>query len=112
MLIYSVPRTPIIAMLHNSGANRWHPILFLEAPLPGDDPDKPVRHKSKGHHTAGFATHAEALAEVESMRERLKQHFGSEVRTCLEKDFPWDGDGVPAMVVFFAETERGLKAAF
>lgn len=35
----------IWAMLHNQKLNRWHPILFQEAPFPGpDDGRKLCRH--------------------------------------------------------------------
>jgi hypothetical protein len=54
---------PIIAMLHNEKTDRWHPIVFVEAPLPGPNP--PVtRHRSKMHHTTGFETRAEAEANA------------------------------------------------
>jgi hypothetical protein len=99
---------PVIAMLHNLKDNRYHPILFLESPLPGPpSPDTPVRHKSTGHHTTGFATREEALTYVRGeFLEIVKTKFIGEPRLCLQKDFPWDGDETPAMVVFFSEAEN------
>jgi hypothetical protein len=95
---------PIVAMLHDTTADRWHPLLFRESPLPGGEHTL-VRHKSKGHHTVGFATHEEAIAECHSMAEELKAHAIGNVRTSLAKAFPWDGEGVPAMVVFFKDID-------
>ena len=96
---------PIVANLHNTKTDRYHPIYFREVPLPGgDQPDKPVRHKSGGHHTEGFKTRAEALQHCEEMRVELAEASG----TCgvsLFDDFKWDGGELPAMVVFFAEVE-------
>jgi hypothetical protein len=100
---------PIIALLHNPLAQRWHPVLFYESPLPGPDtPDKPVRHRSKGHHTEGFATREEALAyiETEMLPAVRKISIGEPTLSC-DKAFPWDGDGVPAMVVYFSAPVDG-----
>ena len=46
----------VIATLHNDKTDRWHPIFFVESPLPGDC--LAVRYKSKGHHTDGFDQNA------------------------------------------------------
>lgn len=98
---------PIWAMLHNEKTNRYHPILFHERPLPGPySLDKPVRHKSRGHHIEGFDTREQALANIE---DHLKTTPG---RKCLAKDFYWDGEDMPAMVVFFIETNGELQVAF
>jgi hypothetical protein len=95
---------PIVAMLHNVSENRWHPILFIESPLPGpDEPGKPVRHK--GHHTTGFAKRHEA---VESAME-LAQRTEPAARLCLDKDFEWDGHEIPAMVVYFDDNSGVLS---
>lgn len=90
---------PIIAMLINIKTNRWHPIVFREAPLPGGG--GPRRHKSKGHHTMGFDTREEALLEAAKIAEDVKAEALGPVLTSLEGDFPWDGEGVPSMVMFF-----------
>lgn len=97
---------PIIGMLHNTKAERWHPIIFSESPLPGPySEDKPVRHKSCGHHTVGFATRAEAMANI--MNEMVVKL--PEAKLALEKDFVWDGEDVPALVVFFGEVDGVLQ---
>lgn len=104
---------PIIAMIHNTATDRYHPVIFSESPLPGpDEPEKLVRHKSAGHHTVGFDTREGALANIESdLAPRMKQHAIGDVRTSLAKDFPWDGEGVPAMVAFFAQVGNELEPA-
>lgn len=94
---------PIVANLHNTKTNRYHPILFDERSLPGGG--GPVRHKSQGHHTEGFDSREEAIAECERMS--TDDRCGG--RLCIEKDFPWDGEEIPAMVVFFGEVEGQLQ---
>jgi len=96
---------PIVAILHNNKENRWHPIIFAESPLPGPDtPDKPVRHRSKGHHTAGFESRAEAVTNI---NEKLVPELPG-LRLALEADLEWDGDGIPASTTFFAEISGKL----
>jgi hypothetical protein len=105
---------PIIAMLHDIQNNRYHPIIFLEHPLPGKAlGEEPVRHKSKGHHTTGFATREEALADAqnEEFVGNLRANWG-EPRFALANDLPWDGKGIPAMVVWFAEVGGELTPVF
>ena len=92
---------PIICMLHNEKENKWHPIVFEEKPLPGGN--GPMRHKSKMHHTGGFDNREDAVISVPELEERVKEQAIGEVRINLEKDFPWDGEGIPAMVIFFNE---------
>jgi hypothetical protein len=95
---------PIIALIYNTKLSRWHPILFSESPLPGPDrPDKPVRHKSTGHHTVGFATRPEAVAEANGMALKLKSECVGTPRLCLSDDMEWDGEGIPSSVAFFNE---------
>ena len=89
---------PIIATIHNVPTDRWHPVLFVESPLPGpESPEKPVRHKSKMHHTTAFATRAES---DNSAREELATQIPG-ARLELDTVFDWDGTGIPAMVHFF-----------
>lgn len=58
---------PIAALIHNTAADKWHPVLFVESPLPGEDSaNKPVRYKSKMHRTEGFATREEAEADCKA----------------------------------------------
>lgn len=95
---------PIVGMLHNTKANRFHPILFCEDPLPGPpSQDKPCRHKSKMHHTSGFDTREAALVNAKELTERTR------ARECLAADFPWDGEDIPAMTVYFAEKGGQLE---
>lgn len=92
---------PVIAMLHDETNDRWHPIVFREAPLPGGAEAAPRRWKSQMHHTAGFATRAEAEADAnDSLAPKLEEEAGS-VTLKLEAVFGWDGEGVPALVAFF-----------
>lgn len=104
---------PVIAMLHNTKMNRWHPIFFREKPLPGPPgPDKPIRHQSSGHHTEGFATREEAIANIkDDLKGRIERHLGGTAEMCLDRDFPWDGEDVPAITVYFARTEGKIVPA-
>lgn len=91
---------PVIANLHNVKTDRYHPIMFQERPQPSyKEGDKLVRSKSVGHHTNGFDSRDEAITECK----KLSGEYNT--RLCLSKDFPWDGEDVPAMVVFFGEKE-------
>jgi hypothetical protein len=87
-------------MLHNTKLNRWHPVLFDESPLPGPpEPGKPVRHKSKMHHTEGYDSREVAI------REGTKKFtdFVPGVRFAWDEDSEWDGESIPAQVAFFTE---------
>lgn len=94
----------IVANLHNTQTDRYHPILFRDSPMPGGA--GPARHKSAGHHTVGFDTREEAIADCEALAGRC------EAKLCIAKDFPWDGEGIPAMVVFFTERDGEVVPAF
>jgi hypothetical protein len=96
---------PIVAMLRNTKLNRWHPILYLENPLPGmgfeaDGNNKLVRHKSKFHHTAGFEKRDEAITAAADL---IKQSGGT--KTALDEDILWNGEDIPADVGFFAQVD-------
>ena len=94
---------PVVAMLYNTGLQRWHPVLFVECPLPGpESPGKPVRHKSHMHHTGGFPTREAALDGAnELVRTIVMEKYAPSVRLLVDGDIPWDGEGVPALVQFF-----------
>jgi hypothetical protein len=94
---------PIVGMLFNQKLLRWHPVYFIEHPLPGGG--GPMRHKNKAHHTAGFETRAEALKGANYLAESIAPQCVGPVAFCVEKDFPWDGEETPAMVVFFAVSD-------
>lgn len=97
--------SPIIAMIHNTKLSRWHPVIFVEKPLPGPyEENKPVRHKSAGHHTTGFATRQEALDYIaKELRPMTESRAIGEVKESLDKDFAWNGEDVPVMTIFFGE---------
>lgn len=98
---------PVFGMLHNVKENRWHPILFRESPLPGPDrPDKPVRLKSVGHHTAGFPTREEAIADTE---DKAPKGIAPTPRYDWTKDIPWDGEGIPTDVRFLLDSPDGCR---
>jgi hypothetical protein len=94
--------SPAFGMLFNTKEKRWHPILFLESPLPGPpEAGKPVRLKSKGHHTAGFATREEAVKDIETKSKEIDPKPVVDV----EKDIEWDGEGIPAMTALLADNK-------
>lgn len=96
---------PIFGLLHNVKENRWHPILFIEAPLPGPpESGKSIRLKSKGHHTTGFATREDAIAEIADKA----PHVEPPAAIDTEKDIEWDGEDTPAMVAILSE-ENNVK---
>jgi hypothetical protein len=89
----------IYGILQNTKTNRYHPILFRRAPMPGgaDAELTHQRYRSAGHHTIGFDTLPEAQANIVQM---CATH-GLMDSGCL---YPWDGEDVPAMVEFFSES--------
>ena len=82
------------AILHNTATDRYHPILFRDAPLPGN-PAHLRRLKSIGHHTEGFTSHEAAAASLDDDR-----IAGAVLERSPGKLIPWDGDDLPAMVCF------------
>lgn len=107
---------PIIAIVRNLATRTFHPILFDERPFPGvvtaaieevlgqpTEPPKPKiqRHKSRCHHTTGFATREEAVAYIND--EMVPTFEGSKLALVETDDFEWDGVGVPAFVAFFID---------
>ena len=91
---------PVMANLHNMKTDRYHPIMFQERPQPSyKEGDKLIRSKSAGHHTLGFDTRDEAITECKKLAEKTN------ARLCISKDFPWDGEDTPAMVIFFGEKD-------
>jgi len=95
---------PVVALLFNQKLNRWHPIWYDESPLPGPPSDsKPTRHKSLGHHTAGFDTREAAIQEVKSTSDKvIAAKDATTVAVAFDEDLAWDGEDVPADVAFFA----------
>lgn len=107
---------PVVALVANTSTNRWHPIYYREAPLPGPASDsKPMRHKSGGHHTEGFATRAEAAASARDLATKIvSTGCWTSCAVCLEPeyDIPWDGQDIPADVAFFAIDGTTAKRLF
>lgn len=85
-------------MLYNTANRTWHPIFYFESPFPGEmSTDRPVRYKSKGHHTTGFPTREAAILECKDVENKLLSECGTRnVINELETDIEWNGDGVPA----------------
>lgn len=92
---------PIIGMIRDFKNKRYHPVLFLCYPTPSGM----KRYKSKGHHTVGFDSREEA---VEFCKGDMTEHcktYGDPVY-CLEKDFPWNGEEIPAIVGYFSDPDE------
>lgn len=81
----------IVGMIHNVKTDRWHPVIFRDAPMPGPNGYALGRVRSHGHHTTGFATRAEAEANVECHGHLQGVPFD---RYCV---YEWDGEGIPAL---------------
>lgn len=103
----------VIAMIHNVVTDRYHPVIYKPSPQPSWSQGDLLRFRSMGNHTEGFDTHEEALDFVNNKMVKDVQNtidkadspmalIADKVYTCLEKSFPWDGEGIPAMVNFFA----------
>jgi len=79
-------------ILKNTLTNRFHPIIFHEAPFPGQSVDRKigsvVRYRSYGHHTNGFDTLEQAQDYVRT------EHKGY---VLLDGIGDWDGVETPAM---------------
>ena len=86
-------------VLHNTATDRYHPIVFRPAPMPSgvDVESGALRHKSRGHHTEGFPSMAEADAHIAAR--------DAWVPTGLV--WEWNGDGVPALVHWFVDPVDG-----
>lgn len=93
---------PVMLLIHNAKLNRWHPAYYTESPLPGPPaPNKPVRHKSGGHHTEGFETREAALARMNiNAKQIVDGGFAPSCAICAGY-LEWDGEGIPADVAFF-----------
>lgn len=53
-----------VLIQHALDTDRYHPAYYRLAPFPGGVDGGPVRYKSRGHHTTGFDTLAEAQASA------------------------------------------------
>ncbi len=86
-------------VLRNTATGRFHPIVFYASPKPSEAGESIVRHRSKQHHTAGFATMDEAVEWI--VAQPTWRPTGLV--------WVWDGEGVPAITHWFAlaEGDRG-----
>ena len=102
---------PTVGIIKNIKDDLYHPILFTEYPLPGQDsPDKPRRFKSKMHHMGGFDTRDAAVENISDLASKVNnsgKFIGSVVYLKSigdpEKDIEWDGEGTPAITMLFSE---------
>lgn len=90
----------LVMMLHNTSTNKYHPIFYLESPLPGGweaDGNKGfIRYKSKGHHTIGFDTRDGAIESINNELIGQIKSIGHNPNLELDTDLPWDGVEIPA----------------
>lgn len=95
----------LIMMLKNEQTNTYHPIMYLEKPLPYSEESKNiVRYKSKGHRTNGFTDRADALLSIDKELTAQLKDMGYNVNKELDGDLLWDGIEIPA------DTQiRGIK---
>ena len=92
----------IVGLIHNLKLDQWHPVYFRENPAPSSDgTELAQRYKSGGHQTTGFNTREEGLEAAEKLAVAIEDQSIGPVSLALEKDFPWDGEDIPAMVVWF-----------
>jgi len=91
----------LMKMLVDTSTGKFHPIMYLESPLPGgDEANKTlVRYKSKGHYTIGFSDRDEAVQSAMGNQAKLES-MGYRFNHELENDMPWDGSGIPADICF------------
>lgn len=91
----------ITAILHNTKTGEYHPLLFRLRPSPSHDwGDNPNRYKSFAH-SKGYPTSAQAINALDDLRVK-------DVPRYLAAVFPWDGEGIPGVVVFFSQREDGV----
>lgn len=85
-------------MLYNTAKNTWHPIIYFESPFPGPlSKSSSTRFKSMGHHTGGFVSREDAIADVNKQELVIKEKtlYTNIIRE-IDEDMYWDGKGVPA----------------
>lgn len=90
----------LVMMLHNTTENKYHPIFYLESPLPGgmesEGNQNLIRYKSKGHHTTGFETRDKAIESVNNELIGQIKSIGYIPNLELDEDLSWDGKDIPA----------------
>lgn len=89
----------LIMMIKNFKNGTYHPIWYVESPLPSsDESSKLKRFKSRMHHTSGFPTREEALDSIET--QLIPRLDGYVITKDLDGDIEWDGEGIPADIQF------------
>lgn len=78
-------------MLLNQRTGRYHPIFFLPSPKPSEADEVIVRHRSKFHHTDGFASETEARLALPD----FTRVIWTDIRV------KWDGVTSPRMIYYF-----------
>jgi hypothetical protein len=89
----------LIMMLFNTAKQTFHPILYLENPLPGGSDNNIVRLKSKLHHTSGFTSKEDAVNSINNeLTPKVKEAFSlySDLTIDTENIIEWNGEGIPA----------------
>jgi len=84
----------IWCILHNVEAGTYHAAFFEEDPMPGPiEPDfrkvKPVRLRSKMHHTTGADSLEGAQAHLDEMVAKVQV---PEQNVWRDEPMPWDGE--------------------
>jgi hypothetical protein len=113
--MYASWKPAVLGMLRHITADTFHPIVFMVSPMPGGPDSQPTggdRYRSKMHHTTGFPTREEAVANLTELSGQVKEHLTPGLQPRVLKsladpscDYEWDGDGIPAMVPFIADSE-------
>jgi hypothetical protein len=98
----------IVAMLHNTVNDKYHPIVFRYAPPPsGDLENKAQRYKSAGHHTEGFDSREIAVEAAKIIASKC-----GEAELALEGDILWEDLEMPALVLWFSTLNDKLQPVF
>jgi malate synthase len=85
----------VACLILNTATNRWHPLVMRPSPQPSWKAPEAVRYKSRGHHTEGFDTRAEA--------ERWNQTKAREQGWLLDGAvLKWNGEDIPATVLGYS----------
>jgi len=82
-----------VGILISEKTGKFHPILFRISPPPSGGPDGTHRLKSIGHHTEGFMTKEEAIADIDT-NEKIKDVHR------MEEDLLWQKEESPAVVCY------------
>ena len=106
MLVYGDNKTAIAGPLdvmfiyHRLPTDTFHPVIYEESPFPGElrpvEELALVRLKSKGHHTQGAPTFAEAQRLLDELRYTVRINDSNVYR---EQPVPWGGQLGDVMVV-------------